>query len=156
MDYQQILILILTLNYVGYVSTVWAKFGIQQSVSDSFRCWKTKWFNPFTFFCWIIGFTLLPTVPNPFFFFAGAGALGVGTAFNLDSVDVEKVHNKAAVTLIVAALLGIGFTFGAWWTVGIAVGLAGLLRLLNVNNLIWWVEHIAFAAVIFELFKNFF
>ena len=156
MDYQQILIIILAINYIGYVGTVWAKFGIQQSVSDSFRCWKTKWFNPFTFFMWIIGFTLLPTVPNPFFWLGSAGALGVGAAFNLDSVNVEKVHAKAAVTLIVAALLGIGFTFGAWWTVGIAVGIAALIKLLKVNNLIWWVEHIAFVAVIFELFKNFF
>jgi len=156
MDYQQILIIILAINYIGYVGTVWIKFGIQKSVSDSFRCWKTKWFNPFTFFMWIIGFALLPTVPNPFFWFASVGALGVGTAFNLDSVNVEKVHNKAAVTLIAAALLGIGFTFGAWLTVGIAVGVAAILWLLKVKNLIWWVEHIAFGAVIFELFKNFF
>ena len=105
---------------------------------------------------WIITFTLLPAIPNPFFFFAAAGAGFVGTAFNLDSVHVEKVHNKAAIILIVAALLGIGFTFAAWWTVGIAVGLAALLWLLKVKNLIWWVEHIAFGAVIYELFKNFF
>lgn len=156
MSYEQILIIILTLNYIGYVSLVWSKFGIQASVSDSFRCWKTKWANPFTLFCWVIAFTLLPITPNPFFFFAAAGAGFVGAAFNLDSVHVEKVHNKAAVTLIIAALLGIGFTFGAWWTVGAAVGIAGLLKLLNVKNLIWWVEHTAFAAVIFELIKNFF
>jgi hypothetical protein len=156
MDYQQILIIILIINYVGYVGTVWAKFGIQASVSDSFRCWKTKWFNPFTLFMWIITFTLLPTIPNPFFFFAAGGAGFVGAAFNLDSVNVKKVHNKAAITLIVAGLLGIGFTFAAWWTVGIAVGVAALLWLLKIKNLTWWIEHIAFGAIIFELIKNFF
>lgn len=156
MDYQQILILILTINYVGYVTTVWAKFGIQASVSDSFRCWKTKWFNPFTLFMWIIAFTLLPIIPNPFFFFAAGGAGFVGTAFNIDSVDVQKVHNKAAITLIVAGLLGIGFTFAAWWTVGIAIGVSTLLWLIKTKNLIWWIEHISFSAVIFELIKNFF
>jgi len=156
MSLEQILIIILTLDYVGYVALVWILFGIQSSVSDSFRCWKLKWFNPFTFFSWTIGFTILPICPNPFFFFAGAGALGVGAAFNLDSVNVEKVHNKAAITLIIAALLGIGFTFGAWITVATAIGIAGLLWFLKVKNLIWWIEHIAFASVIFELYNNFF
>jgi hypothetical protein len=105
---------------------------------------------------WIITFTLLPTIPNPFFFFAAGGAGFVGAAFNLDSVNVKKVHNKAAITLIVAGLLGIGFTFAAWWTVGIAVGVAALLWLLKIKNLTWWIEHIAFGAIIFELIKNFF
>jgi hypothetical protein len=154
MTFEQILIIILAINYVGYVSTVWVKFGIQPSVSDSFRCWNVKWFNPFTLFSWILAFTILPITPNPFFLFAGAGAGIVGTAFNLDSVSVEKVHNKAAITLIVAAILGIAFTFGAWWTAGIAIVVAGLLAALKVKNKIWWVEHIAFAAVIFELVKN--
>jgi len=156
MEYQQILLIILTINYIGYVGTVWAKFGIQPSVSDSFRCWKTKWFNPFTFFCWIIAFTVLPTMPNPFFFFTAGGIGIVGAAFNLDSVHVEKVHSKAAIAGISGALLGIGFTFGAWWTFGIAVGIAGLLALLNVKNKIWWIEHIAFGATIFEFYRNFF
>ena len=60
------------------------------------------------------------------------------------------------VSTIIGALFGIGFTFGAWWTVGIAVAVAGLLWLIKANNLIWWIENIVFLAVIFELVKNFF
>jgi hypothetical protein len=157
MDYHQILTLVLTINFVGYIALVLAKAKkVLPSISDSFRLWKGGWGNPFTYFCWVITFTVLPNVPNPFFFFAAGGIGIVGAAFNLDNKYVEKVHGKAAVIGILAAVAGIVYSFSAWWTAGIALGLAGLLALLNVKNKIWWVEIIAFGAVIFEFFRNFF
>ena len=160
MEYQQILLLILMFNYIGYNATVWGMFGFLPSVSDSFREWQKigwdKYGNPFTYFCWIMTFTLLPMMPNPFFFFAAGGLGFVGTAFNLDDKATEKFHGKAAVVAILAAVGGIVFSFSAWWTAGIALALAGLIVVFNVPNKIQWIEHIAFLAVIYEFIKYFF
>lgn len=160
MDYQQILLLILMFNYIGYNATVIGMFGILPSISDSFREWQRigwdKYGNPFTYFCMIMTFTLLPMMPNPFFFFAAGGLGFVGVAFNLDNKNVEKFHGRAAIVAVLAAIGGIMYSFSAWWIAGIALGLAGLLALLNVKNKIQWVEHIAFGAVIYEFVKYFF
>ena len=159
MSYEQILIIVLTINFVGYVSTVWTKFGVLPSISDSFYAWKdwkegTQWL--FTLFCWIITFTLLPIEPNPFFFFGAAGIGFVGAAAQIKKKFVEKVHVKGAVIGISAALLGIGFTFGNWWLVTGALIIAGLIKLFKIKNDIWWIEITAYTAVITSFYQHFF
>ena len=156
MSYEQTLIIILTINFVGYVSTVWAKFGVLPSISDSFYAWKGQWCWLFTLFCWIMTFTILPIEPNPFFFFTAAGLGFVGAAAQIKDKFVEKVHVKGAVIGISAGLLGIGFTYGDWWLVISALIIAGLIKLFKIKNDIWWIEITAYSAVIISLYKNFF
>ena len=160
MGLEEILLAVFLFNYIGYNLLIWKMFGILPSVSDSFREWQKlgldKYGNPFTYFCWIMAFTLLPIMPNPFFMFAAAGFGFVGTAFNLDNKNVEKFHGKSAGVAIVAAIGGIVFSFSAWWAAGIALALAALLAYLDVKNKILWIEHIAFAAVMFEFVKYFY
>lgn len=154
----QVLIIVFAINYIGYVGLVSGWFGILPSVSDSFREWKkrgiNKFGNPFTYFCWIITFTILPAIPNPFFWGAAAGIGIVGTAFNLDDKNVERVHGKAAVVGILSAVGGIMYSYQDWWIAGVGLGIAGLLALFNVKNKIFWVENVAFLTVITSLFKN--
>lgn len=159
MNYEQILLSILALNFVTYIGIVWAKFGILPSMSDSFYEWKewkegTQWL--FTLFCWIITFTLLPLEPNPFFFFAAAGAGFVGAAPQIKKEFVKKVHVKAAIILLTSGLLGIGFTFNDWWLVVGALSIGGLIKLFKVNNSIWWIEMTAYITILYGLYKNIF
>lgn len=156
MDYQQILLTILTFNFLLYVGAVWAKFGVQQSISMSYYSWSGNWGILFTLFCWILTFTILPVQPNAFFFLTAAGIGFVGAAAQIKKDFVAKVHMPAAIIGITSGMLGIGFTHGDWWLFGI--GVTGMLALVlgKVKNHIWWVEIVAFLTIIFSFLKKFF
>ena len=148
-----ILLSILTLNFIIYVGLIWALYGVQPSVSDSF--YKVFWF--FTLFCALLSIPLIAmadTAPLPMYqflyFLSGAPFLLVGVAAQIKKKYVMKVHGPAAIAGIGFSLLTICVQFGGWYILGVGIGLlvAGLLALLDVKNKIWWAEIVAFITVI--------
>lgn len=148
MNYEQYMIFIVIAVFFSYVGTVWAKFGVQPSISDSFYSWKGNWRHLFTFFCWGLALPIFIAEPIHWFFITAGGLGFVGTAAEIKKEFVSKVHNPSAVVAIISGLLGITFVFGHWYIALSGIVLSGLLALFNVKNKIWWVEIIAFISII--------
>lgn len=152
-----ILLGILIINFFGYVTTVALKFGIQPSISDSYYSWKKPWGVLFTFFCWIMAFTLIamvelfPDAWYQFMFFLTGGAFGfVGTATEIKKEHVNKVHTISAIMGILLGYVSLGVSLSGWYWLAIGGGaiIMAIIWLLNIKNKIWWVEIVAFLTII--------
>lgn len=160
----RILVMVLSLNFLIYVGTVWIKFGVQKSISDSYYCWKGLWRSLFVLFCWVLAWPLfllgldLPEPIRQLAFLSGAGFGFVGAASMIRQPSVLKIHMKAAITGIAAGLLMIGFGFGGWYWLVIGIGLvsAAALFIFDVKNKIWWAELLAIGVIMGSLIFRYF
>lgn len=178
--------LIISLSiFLLYLAGMIFLFGIPSSISETFyllsnqrinmfgREFCPKWL--FTFFCWGLGFTLLPpwldmTTDSLQFmcFLSAAGLLFVGAA-PLFKLKLEgKVHFTSAAVCVVFSQLWVAFT-PVWWVllpIWIGVGLYLLYRTLIHSDIfrgyirfkeskpMFWVEVAAFGTTYLTIFLN--
>ena len=125
---------------------------VLHSVSDSWYKLKQHERHEeifFTIFTYFLGIgTLLQYYLHPIFFLAGMGFFWVGTQtqFRGESIK-ETIHYLGAVLGIGGSLIGLGLTF-SWIPLLIMLGGVGIMKLLKINNFLWWVEILAFILVI--------
>lgn len=143
------------LIFTSYVTFIMLKFGIIQSISESWyrlRDLGGIWYSLFTLFCYGLGFLMLfqtnGKIPQ-FFFLSGAGlcAVGVATMFKLKNDIQPYIHFIGASIGIVFALLGIGFERHNWLPLMVFILSAILLLIFNKKNRSWWIEIIAFITI---------
>jgi hypothetical protein len=72
--------------------------------------------------------------------------VGTQTQFRGESIK-ETIHYLGAVLGIGGSLIGLGLTF-SWIPLLIMLGGVGIMKLLKINNFLWWVEILAFILVI--------
>jgi hypothetical protein len=150
-----ILTLIQGLIFIIYVAFIWKKFGVLQSVSDSWYKLKELgglWYKLFTLFCWGLAIPMLFQSDNPssLFVYSGAGFafVGAATMFKLKDTFVPYIHFGGAAVGIILALLGIGLERYGWLPL-IVFGIATILiKLLKVKNSTWWIEIVAFVTAL--------
>ena len=128
---------------------------ILHSVSDSWYILKEKEYNEeilFTIFTYLMGIgTLLLYPKSVLFFFAGMGFFWVGTQTQFKGESIKgTIHYLGAVLGILLSLIGLGLIF-SWIPLLIMLGGVGIMKLLKVNNFIWWAEMLAFLTVIVGL-----
>jgi hypothetical protein len=140
--------------YILYI--LWRNnWKVLHSVSDSWYVLKQHERHEeilFTIFTYFLGIgTLLQYYLNPIFFIAGMGFFWVGTQtqFRGESIK-ETIHYLGAVLGIGGSLIGLGLTF-SWIPLLIMLGGGGVMKLLKINNFLWWVEMLAFILVIVGL-----
>ena len=140
--------------YILYI--LWRNnWKVLHSVSDSWYVLKLKEHNEeilFTIFTYFLGIgTLLQYYLNPIFFIAGMGFFWVGTQtqFRGESIK-ETIHYLGAVLGIGGSLIGLGLTF-SWIPLLLMLVGGGVMKLLKINNFLWWVEMLAFILVIVGL-----
>ena len=140
--------------YILYI--LWRNnWKVLHSVWDSWYVLKLKEHNEeilFTVFTYFLGIgTLLQYYLNPIFFFAGMGFFWVGTQtqFRGESIK-ETIHYLGAVLGILGSLIGLGLTF-SWIPLLVMIGGVGVMKLLKINNFLWWAEMLAFILVIVGL-----
>jgi amino acid transporter len=137
--------------YILYI--LWRNnWKVLHSVSDSWYKLKQHERHEeifFTIFTYFLGIgTLLQYYLHPIFFLAGMGFFWVGTQtqFRGESIK-ETIHYLGAVLGIGGSLIGLGLTF-SWIPLLIMLGGVGIMKLLKINNFLWWVEILAFILVI--------
>ncbi len=148
MDYQQILFIIMNAIFISYVAFIWAKYGVQQSISESYYCLPRKWNFIFTFALWGFAFpAIILSNGDGLMFFAGAGICFVGAAAQMHQEFVRKVHMIAAIGGITLGELSIIFVHDMWWLTAIAAAIIIPIAIFAKKSRIWWAEIIAFLTI---------
>lgn len=144
----------MTISFPLYITYIlWRNnWKVLHSVSDSWYVLKQKERNEeilFTIFTYFLGIgTLLQYYIHPLFFIAGMGFFWVGTQtqFRGESIK-ETIHYLGAVLGIGGSLIGLSL-IGVWVPLLIMLVGGGIMKLLKINNFLWWVEILAFILVI--------
>ena len=151
--------IIQALVFISYVTFLLIKFkGPLTSISDSW--YKLGGFDGklsflFTLFCWGIAIPMLfQGQSTALFFLSGAGLsfVGVATMFKSTNDITPYIHFIGAGIGIIFALIGIGVERFTWIPLISFAVLSLLLKLLKVNNIVWWIEIVAFISIVFGLF----
>lgn len=131
--------------FTSYIIAVINRFGVLDSISDSFYLWTKPW--PFLVFTWGTGFPLLATGD---LWLALAGIclcfVGVIPFFKLNESEAI-IHSLFAIASIVLALAGLAVK-GMYWPGIIAIVVSIILPRLKVKNQTWWTEIACYAIVI--------
>ena len=153
MDYHVISFIMMLTVFISYVSYIWIKFGIQKSISASYYVLPENLRVLFILFCWGFAFPaiILGVEVTPLMFFAGAGICFVGAAPQILEKDVYKVHMIAAISGIIFSQLAIFFGFHMLWLNITSVVLALIAFLLSKEHNFWWIELVAFGAIVYAL-----
>jgi len=143
--------------FIGYVSWIWARYGVLPSISDSYYHLPKNLQPIFTFFCW--GFSLPAIVlgSSGLMFLAGAGIAFVGAAAAFKDKMTMEVHVAGAMIGVIASQLAIGLQYGMW---PLNIAFLAIAAPLFVTRFIkkkdgthpcpnrtWWIEIAAFLAM---------
>lgn len=153
METKTIWLLISMVIFVTYVLPVTIKFGVLQSISHSYKRITNKiWY---TLFMWGIAIPLFPVVSySGWFFFAGAGLIFSGIAVGGNADITIKVHVAGATGAIACGIAGMVFSLHEYWLAIITTALIGVLYFTKLKNHTYWIEVIAYAAIIYALLKT--
>ena len=153
MGYQLISFFIMVLVFVSYVSFIWLKYGVQESISASYYALPKQYNILFPLFCWefAIPAIIAGADVTPLMFFAGAGICFVGAAAQINDNWVNKIHSTAAILGVLFSQLAIIFGYHMLLVSAISIAIIALLKLLKVKNQTWWIELVAFSAIVYTL-----
>lgn len=170
-----ILLLISTIVFVSYVSYIMIRYGVQDSISESYykliegdkKSANIKG-SLFTWFVWGFAFPLLFIGVNPLLIGAASIICFVGAASNYHVVKNSKgkTTNKGITTNkvhIAAAMIGIGLaTLSLWfelkmkWAAITIAIISAVLVLFKVKHKTWWIEITAFTILLLALYIDYF
>lgn len=160
MSYVVFFYLMMLLVFAGYVSWIWAKYGVLPSISHSYYMLPKNLQFLFTLWCWGYAIPAMIVASTPLMFFAGAGIAFVGAAAAYREKMTETVHIVGAVSGILFSQLSTIIDFGMWYVTAIYAAIAiplALTRLIKFKgmeicpNRTWWIEILAFIAMAFVL-----
>ena len=138
-------ILMLT-AFTAYILFIIKKYGIQESVSNSYYKLPEKQRWIFTIALWSFAFPaiVLGVEKSGLAFLAGTGICFVGAApaFRGDKME-ETVHIAGALAGVIGGLLFMIFT-GLWWLAVITLAVMAFIKLSAIQNKTWWLELAAF------------
>lgn len=140
------LYLIMLTAFTAYILFVVKKYGIQESVSNSYYKLPEKQRWIFTIALWSFAFPaiVLGVEKSGLAFLAGAGIMFVGAApaFRGDKME-ETVHVTGALTGVIGGLIFMIVT-GLWTVAVVTLAVMAFIKLSNVQNKTWWLELAAF------------
>jgi hypothetical protein len=140
--------------FFTYTLFIWIFYGIQESMSDSYYALRPSERYLFTLFCWGFALPLIIISVNVsgLMFLAGAGILFVGAAPRLLIDHERRVHLISAITGIVASQCAIFFGYKYFLINVFSIVAAILIFFLVKKNRIWWIEIVAFIAIMMSVF----
>lgn len=160
--YHIVLFIMSLVIFVTYFTWIWASYGIQSSISESFYTIEKhnpshpnrKWF--FTLALWGFSFPLaiIGAEIHTMFFFAAAFIIFVGAAPAFKRRGMQHlVHMVGAIGGITLGLLAF-FILGSntAFLAMLFILIVGLLYFFNADNITWWTETTAFLIVWLGLF----
>lgn len=149
---EKILLSISVLSAILYISYIWLKLGVLESISDSWYKLpaKQKWL--FTAFIWSFGIPVMLAALNPLMFLAGALICFVGVNPEFKWKKEAFMHIFSATGAIVLAMTSLVLNYKAYWSVIIFLCISALLRVFKINNVTWWTEISAIIIILISLF----
>jgi hypothetical protein len=148
------LLSIMFLSFVGYISFIWIKYGIQASVSESYYRLPRKLQWLFTIATW--GYALpamvigLDFTGSGLVFLSGAGIAFVGASPLFKETGLSAtVHMVGAIIGITASQVFIWAVLWLWWIVIAFAAFSALAFIWKrlYSHFVWWVEIGAFASI---------
>jgi len=155
MDYKLLLLLASLLIFSTYVITIWIKYGILPTISDSYYILPDNRKILFTLTLWAFSLPVIivgaTTSGINIMFFAGASICFVGASPLFKEHFEGRVHYVSAIIGIVLGLTSLWVNFGLGELVVTSVLLMLTIRILVKNNYTWWIEILAFLTIIIGL-----
>ena len=149
--------------FIGFLSFIIKRYGIQDSISDSFRAMEKEYgegsLKPYLFWLFLINISwpIWAIFLNGWAFFSMAGIVVVGAAATYwkDKLT-ERAHVVGATGGIALAFIALGFSYKKIvWLIPLAFyalpiyGITVLiLKLKKVKNFTWWIETVAFIYIV--------
>jgi len=149
-----VLTLVQAAIFISYVLFLLIKFkGPLPSISESWYELGHPLRILFSVFCLSLGFTMTLHPESVFFFLSGVGLsfVGVATWFKSSERITEYIHFGGAMSGIVFGLLGIAFGLGNIIPLIVWITVTLLILLFKIKNHMWWIEIVAFLAIIYGL-----
>lgn len=139
--------------FIAYISFIISKYGIQPSISESwYKLEETRSGVLFTLFCWGLAALMIfqSNETTPLFFFSGVGLgfVGAATMFKWSGAMTDKIHDAGAGIGIACGLAGLYFEYHMWTPALGFILATGAILLLKLKDYIWWIEIMAFLAII--------
>lgn len=137
--------------FTAYIAWIWSRYGVLDSISDSWYRLGKK--SPlFTLFIWAIALPMC-FMNNMWYFFAGAFLCFTGAAAEFKRSLTDKVHGIGAVGGIALSLVGLTLNNVIWPVIAVVV-ISLSLRYLKVSNTTWWVEIAAFIIIEIGIWRS--
>lgn len=148
----QILFIIMSLVFWGYVAYIVVKFGFLPSLSDSYYHLSVKTRDViFTLVLWCTGIMAMILGQSGLMFFAGAGICFVGAAPQFLEKFVKPIHIAGAFCSGLFSQLYILINTSFWWISIIFIFIGLIFLLMRIKNLVWWIEMLCFASTFLTL-----
>jgi hypothetical protein len=134
--------------FVSYVTFIWTKYGVQESISASYYKLPDSEKALFTLFCWGFAIPAMILGNCGLMFMAGAAIcfVGAAAAFRGDKMT-RTVHMVSAGLGVVLSQIAMAFVFHFYWMPVVVAGIGVLLELFKTDDKIWWFEIVAFASI---------
>lgn len=134
--------------FSAFVVFVWANYGIQPSISDSWYALGKK--HPlFTIWLWGVGFTMMGMavhLDTLLYYFSGVFLCFTGTAAEFKNKMTGTIHVIGAIGGIFLAMAGLMLD-GMWLPcLFFAVG-SLIIRRSKIKATTWWIEIWAFICI---------
>jgi len=142
-----ILFAVMVTVFLAYVSFIWAKYGVQKSISESYYVLPKKENWLFVAFTWLFAFPAMILGNSLLMLFAGGGIVFVGAAAAMHTFPTRAVHLAGAIGGMILGCLAMIFQFNMWWLVPAIAAAIGLAALIDKKHLMWWAEVAIFVAM---------
>jgi len=147
------LLLFTIVTFGAYVGYIWIRYGVQPSISAS---WKNLE-NPVkkSLYSWAMACVAVPMMIVSSNWMGVWAGIFLAITFAAPTGGSRLQHTLHCVGADVGMILGtlmLGFFYGLWWLVAIAVAIVGVLYFTKSKNHTWWIEIVVFLAVMLGLF----
>ena len=135
--------------FISYVGFIWAKYGVQHSISQSYYVLPDNLKRLMTVFCWGFAIPAMIIGSTALMFIAGSGIAFVGAAAAFQQKLTKWFHFAGAGIGVAAGEFAMIFNFGLWpvFAAFLAIGLPLFIFRKKIPNWIWWLEITAFVTI---------
>jgi len=148
-----ILLCIQIFIFITYLTFVISKYGILNTISESYYKLSEAMNFLFTLFCWGVGFPLFIGHPQALFIASGTFLSFVGAAamYRMDDKATQIIHTTGAIGSILFGFLGLGIHLHVWYPFILYLLSIIAIKILKIKNPTWWIETFAFIFIILGL-----
>lgn len=138
--------------FISYISYIWSKHGVRQSLSETYYALGKNKNSIFTLFWWFFMIPVMFVSSTPLIFFAGAGICFVGALPSFRNRLEGKVHTISAAVGIILSMVSMVLDFHYWISAISFVLISLLIILLKIRNRTWWIEITAVIVLLSSLY----
>ena len=148
------LLIIQACVFLFYVIGIVERYGVLESISESWYKLPLAYKGLFTLFTWGLGIPMFFYGPLPLFL-SGVGLVFVGTAtrFKMKESYTRTIHFSGAVAGVLIPLLYFGICYDMWWLFHLQFWVSAVIYAHDrIENSIWWIEILGFITVMIGMY----